>query len=78
MKENDKLLCVCLCVCVRARARARAPKFLTELKFNFMHHLLKMTFQVTSIATSANILPFYLAEANTRYSKSLGMTLVHC
>ena len=62
-------VCVCVCVCV--------PTFLTENKFNFMYHL-KMTVQVTSIATSANIRPFYLAETETRHSKSLGMALVHC
>ena len=43
-----------------------------------MHHLLKITVQVISIATSANIIPFYLAEANARCSNSLGMALVHC
>ena len=66
-------MCVCVCVCVCVYL----PTFLTELRFNFMHHL-KMMVQVTSITTSANILPFYLAEANTCYRKSLGMALVRC
>jgi hypothetical protein len=62
-----------MCVYVHACV----PTFLTERKFDFLHHL-KVTVQVASIATSANILPFYLAEASTRYSKSLGVALAHC